>query len=169
MVDIETMGTGVNSSILSIAAVKFDLDTGFTGDEFYVKIDLQSCLDKGLEMNANTVVWWMRQSEEARKELFQDKGGNLLPALVDFKKVFNEKSLVWGNSARFDLGVLENAFNKCEMDIPWRFYNERDVRTLVSFRPEIKREAVFEGVPHNALDDCKHQIKYCSEIWNDLN
>lgn len=49
MLDIETMGNQSYSSILSIGAVKFDLNTGETGDEFYTTIDLKSCLDLGLK------------------------------------------------------------------------------------------------------------------------
>ena len=101
---------------------------------------------------------------------------NTLPlakVLQDFEcfiKWFDYSSLqVWGNSARFDLGILENAYSKFNVNIPWNHWNERDVRTLVAFAPEIKKNMVFEGVKHNPIDDCKHQIKYCCEIFKKLN
>ncbi len=47
MLDIETMGNESYSAITSIGAVEFDIETGETGDEFYVVVGLQSCLDAG--------------------------------------------------------------------------------------------------------------------------
>jgi hypothetical protein len=48
MLDIETMGNESFSSIVSIGALEFDIETGKTGREFYVNVDLQSCMDLGL-------------------------------------------------------------------------------------------------------------------------
>ena len=75
---------------------------------------------------------------------------------------------VWGNSARFDCGILVNAYEKLELGVPWKHFNERDVRTLVAFKPSVKKNMWFSGTPHYAPDDCKHQIKYCHEIFKTL-
>ena len=53
--------------------------------------------------------------------------------------------------------------------LPWYFRNERDVRTLVSFDPAVKFEIPFTGTIHNPIDDCIHQINYCSKIWKNKN
>ncbi len=45
MLDIETMGNESFSSIVSIGALEFNIETGKTGKEFYVNVDLQSCMD----------------------------------------------------------------------------------------------------------------------------
>ena len=34
---------------------------------------------------------------------------------------------------------------------------------------EIKANYKSIGTAHNAVDDCKFQIGYCSEIWRSLN
>lgn len=169
MIDIETMGTKSFSSIVSIGAVEFDIDTGETGREFYTKVDLHSCVDTGLHIDPNTVMWWLTQDKEAREGIAGKDGVELTTALYSLGKFIKEDVQVWGNSARFDLGILENAYNKLGEDIPWKFWNERDVRTLVSFSPETKENFEFKGVKHNAIDDCKFQIGYCSAIWNNLN
>ena len=69
MLDIETLGDVSYSSILSIGAVKFDINTGETGDTFYVTVDLQSCLDAGLIITASTFNWWLEKDEAARNSL----------------------------------------------------------------------------------------------------
>lgn len=168
MLDIETMGNESFSSILSIGALEFDIKTGETGSEFYVNIDLESCLNAGLNVSASTIMWWMRQGEQARKDLTESESVHINEALYKFGQFCNKEYQVWGNSARFDCGILQNAYNKVSIPIPWDFRKERCVRTLVSFNPEIKNNYQFEGTPHNALSDCYHQVGYCSKIWSSL-
>jgi len=168
MLDIETMGNQSYSAILSIGAIKFNLDTGETGDKFYTTIDLKSCIDLGLRINADTLKWWMNQNEQAKKDLF---GGDQLcveDALIKLSHFINKGDIVWGNSARFDCGILQNAYELCNIKLPWDFRDERCVRTLVSFAPYIKENYKYEGTYHNALSDCYNQIGYCYEIWKTL-
>jgi DNA polymerase III epsilon subunit-like protein len=122
MIDIETMGNKSFSAIVSIAAVEFDINTGETGAEFYTKVDLNSCVERGLKMQADTVLWWMGQSDEARKEITAESSPHLDKALSNFYDFVSKKEYyIWGNSARFDLGILENAFNSVGMPIPWDY------------------------------------------------
>jgi hypothetical protein len=167
MLDIETMGTGSYSAILSIAAVKFNIETGKYTDEFYQRIDLQTCLDVGLKIKASTVYWWMGQGDEARED-FAKNISPLKDVLAYLSFFIDQDSLIWGNSNSFDCGILSNAYEKIGKPIPWNFWNERDVRTLLSLMPHIKNETDKVGISHNPIDDCKFQINYCTKIWNAL-
>ena len=172
MLDIETLGTESNSAILSIAAVEFDLVSGKTGETFYEKVDLQSCLDAGLKVNGSTLSWWANQTPEALKEVFSDEGRSLKNVLSDLKEFCKDKDYhVWGNSARFDCGIVTDAFRATGVSNtpPWDFRKERCLRTLVSFAPEVKQEHTFEGVLHNALDDCLNQISIASKVHKQLS
>ncbi|RYD77409.1 MAG: 3'-5' exoribonuclease [Sphingobacteriales bacterium] len=170
MIDIETLGTDSNSVILSLAAVEFDIATGKTGASFYKRVNLQSALDAGLKVSASTIKFWFEQSEAARKDLFAEVEAleDVLVAFTLFANRGDVKRFVWGNSARFDLGILENAYKSFSIRVPWIHWNERDVRTLASLQPETRKEMPFTGTKHNPLDDCFHQIKYCSAIWNSV-
>lgn len=173
MIDLETMGTNSYSAIVSIAAVGFDLETGQKGPEFYRNVNLDSCLKNGLRVKGSTVMWWMNQSQQARESLSNPLPQDLETVLMSFSDWVKtnyqaDELLMWGNSARFDLGLLHNAYEVFSMEIPWKFWNERCVRTLVSFRPDIKNDYIHDGVDHNALSDCHKQIGYCSMIWNEL-
>ena len=164
MIDIETMGNMSHSAIVSIGAVRFNLETGEIGEKFYMGVDLQSCLDAGLIINADTLMWWLNQSEAARKKI-TEKGHPLNKALISLSAFVTKDDQVCGNSARVDLGILSDAFNTCEMPIPWDFRKERCVRTLCSFAPEVKDAEPINGVAHDALADCIFQIIYCSKIY----
>lgn len=167
MIDIETMANESFSSIISLGAVEFDINTGQTGKEFYINISLQSCIDLGLIVNADTIMWWMKQTDEARKSLINGTV-NIIDALTSFSGFCNNNYQVWGNSARFDLGILQNAYNKANLPICWDFRKERCVRTLVSLNPEIKKDFKYNGTAHNALADCHNQIQYCYLTWDYL-
>ncbi len=168
MLDLETLGNKSNSAILSIGAVEFNLETGETGREFYITVDLQSCLDVGLKVNGSTFYWWLQQNNAARN-LVCKSGFDIQTALVKFNKWMEgcvEKVRVWGNGARFDIGLIEDAYVACGyQDMPWYFRSERDVRTLAAFAPEIKANYPNSGTKHYPIDDCKHQIGYCHETW----
>lgn len=173
MVDIETMGNESNSVIVSIGAIEFDINTGEVGKQFYCRVNLQSCLDLGLIVNGETIYWWLKQNEAARLEICKD-GDDILTALFKLSNFLNEIDAtqnfqIWSNGVRFDISLLSDAYRKAKLSIPWNFHNERDVRTLVSFTPKIIEHYPFEGIPHHSIDDCKHQIAYCSAIWQKLN
>ena len=169
MIDIETLGTKPGSIILSIGAVEFDIKTGNTDLYFHEQIDPISSQKEGMKLDFETVIWWLKKDKEAQKVIEENAGNNLRTVLMKFDSWLNdycEKGVyLWGNSARFDLGLLQAAYEILDMETPWSHYNELDVRTIVSFGREIKENMPFEGVKHNALDDCYHQIKYVSEIY----
>jgi len=173
MLDLETMGKRSNSAIVSIGAVEFNINTNEIGDEFYSRINLQSCLDVGLNVNGETIYWWLIQNEKARQEIA--KGGESLHYVLNefkkwYKKLGDKHNIeIWGNSNRFDIGLLENAYTACGYhEMPWYFRNERDLRTLVAKAPKIKEQTLkkFNGVKHHPIDDAKIQIEYASKIWN---
>lgn len=169
MIDIETMGTKSYSSIIAIGAVEFDIITGETGDKFYKNISLESCIESGLTMDASTILFWMKQSKEAQNALFLGEVP-LKIALLELSYFIEQHKdhCVWGNSAAFDLGLLANAHEKCSLKLPWKYWQERDVRTLVAFNPALKK-AIENDLPHDAISDCLYQIKYCSAIYNTIN
>lgn len=178
MIDLETMGTQPTAAIVSIGAVFFDPETGELGNEFYEVIDLYSAMAfQGTTVDADTIKWWLKQSSEARSEIVKDNCANLVVALAKLRQFMSSScdlsSLkVWGNGASFDNVILRNVYTRLKKDgIPniWRWYNDRDVRTMVDIGRALgfdpKRDMPFDGVQHNALADAKHQAKYVSAIW----
>ena len=157
MVDIETLGVRSTSVILSIGAVEFDGQA--IGRGFHRRIDIQSCLDAGLTVDASTIEWWMTQSNEARA-IFDIKGDPLDRVLDDFSRAFDwDNKLIWCNGMNFDLPILDNAFHAVGLRTPWPYYNGRDYRTLKNmFSKELVNSIRVEPVvAHDALDDARAQ------------
>lgn len=182
MLDIETMGSSSNAPIISIGAVFFDPNTGALGSTFYREITLLSSAHYG-EIDAGTVIWWMKQSDEARSVFKGNDKMTLKPALDEFSqwisvamsKVTVEEGktatpTIWGNGATFDNVITKNAYTATKLKAPWKHWNDRDVRTIVAMGRQIlninpKDDMVREGTFHNALDDAIFQAKYVSAIW----
>lgn len=159
MIDIETLGTEPDSAILSIAAVNFNLT-----ESLYLKIIPESNNDYGRTINISTVKWWFKQSDEARNEFLQGNFFDLKHALLQLHNFIKPDDIVWANSPSFDCVILKSAFKAVTIECPWKFYNERDVRTLLGLKPG------FGGrvVTHNALDDCMNQIEKCKTVMREL-
>lgn len=184
MIDIETLSNKTNAAIVEIAAVEFNKKNGNIGETFHRKIKSDSWFDlPSRDVNADTLKWWLKQSEEARKNIYEDKADDVpiydaLSELALFIKDCDNKShiqnddrsvVVWSNGSVFDISILENAYNAIQsIKIPWKFWAINDVRTIVALNPEIKQNCQFEGNPHCALDDCMHQIKYLSQTLDSI-
>ncbi|HBZ8177884.1 TPA: 3'-5' exoribonuclease [Klebsiella pneumoniae] len=176
MVDLETMGKKNNAPIVAIGAVVFDPATGSIGESFYKVVCLESSVNWGAVIDPSTVIWWLKQSSEARSAIVNDDAIPLQDALLQFREFVSDnvaggskKAQVWGNGASFDNSILRSSYDCIAEDYPWEYWNDRDVRTMVelgqaiSFDP--KTTIPFEGSRHNALADAIHQARYVSAIW----
>ncbi len=173
MIDIETTGRTPGCAIIQIAAVPFNINTGaISTNVFKMSINLESQKKVGYYLDSNTIGWWRKENLKLFKEL-SESNNHFINVAIQFQRWFknleNYKNIrTWGNSSRFDLGILEkwyqDGIRKNKFQPFWNTWLERDVRTLAMLDPQIKANTKFEGVKHNAIDDCKHQIKYCRAI-----
>jgi hypothetical protein len=166
MTDLETMDTAKTAAITAIGAVAMNLKTGKLGPTFYVKVNLQSCIDAGLTVDGDTISWWMMQSEAARKEM-GSKGIPLRDALLQFADYMHKYERLWGNGASFDNAILANAYKQTKIDMPWDFWNDRCYRTVKNQYPHI--EMVRDGTPHHALHDAVNQANHLIAIYKEIN
>lgn len=173
MIDLETMGTRPDSAILSIGACTFDQRSLSIGSRFYLTISLQSSLDAGLKVDGGTVMWWLGQSDDARRDVRGGAQEPLASALCKLSAWIEEVSVerksrcVWGNGASFDPVLLESAYRAAGIEIPWEFWGVRCFRTIKNLWPNVEPPA-RKGVHHNALDDAEHQVEHLFAIRRSL-
>lgn len=158
MLDLETLGTAPGCAVLSIGAVAFDPQRGTMGSEFYSVIDLKSCLDAGLKIEAGTWTWWMGQGDAARAAVTKP-GEVLAGVLTGFSRWFGHSNGVeiWCHGANFDEPILAAAYRACGITVPWKYWSARDTRTLFALF-DIKVDRA-DGTHHHALDDSKAQAR----------
>lgn len=178
MLDLETMGNKPNAPIVSIGAVVFEPSTGEIGADFYRVVRLKSSVDGGAVPDPDTIIWWLKQSPEARAAICDEENAvNIVTALSDLNCFIRDhadpkKVQVWGNGATFDNVIIRASYEREYVPCLWNFWNDRDVRTIVELGKAIginpRSDIPFEGDVHNALADAVHQAKYVSAIWQKL-
>lgn len=168
VLDLETLGTKPGCIVLSIGAVRVDLTANRVLSEFYAAINPLDSVRYGLTICAETLLWWQEQSEAARKAAFMGTG-TLKGAGSEFAEWLAAAPLapIYGNSPAFDCSLLEAAFEATGGRAPWKYFDERCLRTELDFyrrigvdvdrcRESAMTEAVFrvgEWMKHHALHD----------------
>lgn len=181
MVDVETLGVAPDAPIVAIAAIAFEPDGGRIVGEFYRKMDLNDVVSTtGAVIHADTVKWWFKQAPEALLEMVGDLGQNGILSVRDTLKEFGEfiqrhqaspRSGIkyWANGANFDPVLIEATYTRLNLKSPLNFWKSLDVRTIVEigrqYGEDPKTDAVKLGVPHKALEDCRLQVGYVSDLW----
>lgn len=177
MVDIEGFGTGSDTAVCAIGAVFFNIETGETGDRFYVNVDAADAQKHGMNVDANTVYWWLEQDKAAQQALLTDRLSlkNAIKSLRGFvldrvaDNDFNKVEM-WSH-ATYDAVVLQQNARAVNERLPWGFRGTRDIRTLNAMLSRSQREILKNAFPrvgthHNALDDAIFQVQYVSVQWN---
>ena len=184
MIDIETYATRNDAAVVQIGAVAFDPLTGEVNDPFLVSVDRAFYEDVGhpFFVDERTKKWWGQQSVEARKSLDINKVATPFLAMdkliewfeqqEDFK-IANKRrksSRVWANPPQFDLSILRYLASKAygsDNDVPWKHWQETDMRTLCHISGHVKIEDLPGAenlVAHRADHDAIRQALLVSEI-----
>ena len=172
VVDLETLGRKPGCPILEIGAA-----AQIGGNiilPFSAHPNLQEQHQAGMVADPATVLWWMKNDEtmvKAREHQFQghglegESGEPVCKALMDFSAFLSLvgeacEVRIWGNSARFDLGILEELYHRFHIEVPWKFWEERDLRTVFELlEPEHAIVRDFDKMPyHTGLGDASYEL-----------
>jgi len=170
MLDLETLSTKNNASILTIGAIRFDRNSFKVKDQFYKRITKESNEHFNRDFNQDTINWWTKQSDQAQKEIFENKDRiNLSTALQELSIFCRGAKAIWANGVAFDIPILESAYEACNLDVPWKFWIVRDTRTIYDLGNinlnSFKRQNELDTDHHNALADCYFQAKSVQKAY----
>lgn len=181
IVDIETLGNEPNSTIIQLAALACNIESGEILDEFNEYIDITK-----QEVNAtgSTLMFWVNQdnfkemlfkcecSGKSEKSVIQD----FVVWISDFEQHYGVVKM-WGNGILFDNNILKTHCEKYGYRYPIDYWNDHDIRTLLYLASEkshiyhrkIVNSCKVEGeVYHDALNDCKLELRYCHKCYDIL-
>lgn len=159
MLDLETLSTRPDATILTFGACKFSpYDQEDITQGIYYRINVDEQLALGRHVMDDTVEWWGRQADDVREEALGDSGRI---SLAEFTQHLNRfvvgVDCIWAQGPVFDIVILENLYRQLGLPTPWQFWQIRDSRTLLSSFGD-PREKNKEGL-HNALEDCVSQAQ----------
>ena len=163
MVDLETLATSPNAQILTIGAVTFNPNGYEVYNEFYLRVDVDSCSTLDTYVDDSTIKWWADQDKAAQDEAFDPSNRvDIKEAMDKFYKFCMGSSRFWSHGAAFDIVILEHYFRKLGKPYPWNFWDVRDTRTLfdLGFDPDMP-----QGSKHDALQDAIRQAVGVQNIY----
>lgn len=179
MIDLETLGTGSDAMILSVAAVEFNPINGATKETFYSKVEIDSYKPYTgcFTMDGATLTWWMTTAPEAaRKEAFLGERFPLKTVLENLATWIKARGTVipWSHGSCFDIPILSHSFKILGMETPWKFWDIRDTRTLyditgVNLKTLPVTPAAKAYPEHHAVGDCLRQIEGVRKSYEILN
>lgn len=168
-IDLETCGLGTNAAPMQLAAVAFDRtqfvessdddpahrvidnhpflysDDGIIcrGSFLNVGFDLRDCFFHGLQFEAGTQQWWLRQSADARQAVLSTDVGpyTMRLALSVFSDWLTGRAAaadvqlsditIWAQGSDFDIAKLREYYSRCGMTEPFRHTQVRCARTYI--------------------------------------
>lgn len=169
MIDIETLGVSSSAIFVSVGACRFTTSTEEPiKDTFYSRVDWQSSKHVGRTVDMDTLRWWMQQNSISRKEILREGK----PVLVVLDELYSwilqfPNPVVW-SAGSFDINILEHAYENCHINIPWKYSNVRDFRTI---RKLVGSAVTTPPNPHKhiAISDAIHQARYLVAMLDYLN
>ncbi len=176
MIDLETWSLKASAAIRSIGAVYFDFKSEKLGGSFYANVTDDSLESMDFHIDPKTQEWWSTQSKAAQ-DIFKQDPLHIVTALETFIQWIKrtgqplDELRVWSHGASFDITILTTAFQYVGFKEPWGHRNIRDTRTLI-WTAEALGDAVewptFDGTPHNALDDARHQALHMINVMRSI-
>lgn len=165
MLDLETLGNGKNKCICQIGAIYFDRVTGELGASFKVNVDAQSHVKAGAMIDAQTVYWWLSQGDAARTSILLDPKLDITTAMTQLNEFLAPAARIWSH-ATFDFVTIMETFKQLDIKPSFSYRSGLDLRTLVFLAGNNVSSVARVGLHHDALEDCKHQVKYCVAALN---
>jgi hypothetical protein len=174
MIDLETMSTAPDAAVVAIGAVKFDRKRPWrecVSDRFYTNVSLEDAMRHGGRVGGDTVVWWLGQSEAARKRLTETAPVKVLDALRAFSAwLGKDNEAVWGNGSDFDNVVLHRTYYRTRgaADCPWTHRANRCYRTFRAERGRgVEMPTDLGLLAHYAVDDAAWQAMHLVKIMEE--
>lgn len=152
VLDLETVSTEKEALILSIGyAIVKDGEIVNMG-EIRPRMEQQP----NRHVSFDTIRWWLDGTKaDAQRHLSSIEEYDVDVALEVFRAAVEchgdwSKVRVWGNSPNFDCDILAGLYRAMGKEVPWKFYNERDMRTL---RDMHKHDRTVPKIAHSAMWD----------------
>ena len=183
MVDIETLGNKIDSTIIQISAVSFDVKTGTIYEKFDQVADV-ALNEKPLNATGSTLKWWADTNVTLFAELLSRGEKSSEDVLRNFHQWLNDEEsasfrgmYLWGNGILFDNAMIRHQFESIGLSYPVFYRNDRDVRTILELAAaklgvserDLRNEIYDKSlVAHDAFNDVINQVALVSHCYNVL-
>lgn len=174
MLDIETLDLGARPVTTQIALYPFDMETEeLIHDALHQFLPIQPQLDliPARTISAETLLWWMKQGDQARSAFERNLSEDFdeLPILMQqlirrFNKLTQNGTIEYeliAKGPQFDVVAVETLMRDCGLQAPWRYDRVIDLRTLQRYAGVSSKDLTPPKgfIAHSADWDAKFQIE----------
>ena len=177
VIDIETLSLKNTAVILSIGAAAITESSEPAG-LFYERVSVDSCLDKGMTIDADTLAWWLKQSSPFMNIY---GGTDIVDALCNLFAWMTELGYdcstvnIWGNGPEFDNAIITNAAYRLlpksvVNDMLWDYRRNQSVRTLWHINEMLGLGVTYkyDYPKHVAVFDAIVEAEFVGEVKSKL-
>ncbi len=160
MMDIETLDTIPSAVILSIGACVIETSVPKQYAVFYTEPSVASQGNRTQSLDA--IAWWNTQGNAPVNGTL-----SLLHALMDLRTYFEQlttRPIIWCKGTDFDVAILDHAYKQVGLQVPWKYNDVRDFRTIKKVFPDRVDPNLTNEYPHNALEDAIFQARQLTSI-----
>lgn len=167
MVDLETLGTSVNTIALQVGACEWNPQTGEITRWFSQYVSIASAMAVGRTLDPDTILYWMDMEDDARKRMIEGLRDKALPLsevlymLADFMQTSNGRmglgrkmempEGVWSHGLTFDVPIIQESMAACGIKQAFDFRDCLDTRTI--FKLSGKRLSQYDDVVNSRWPD----------------
>lgn len=182
MVDIETLGNRIDSTIIQVSAVSFDIQSGKIHETFNQIADISENKTP-INVTGSTLKWWVHtnidlfaellmQGEKSSEDILRNFHFWLTDIVSDPRELY-----LWGNGILFDNAMIRHQFEAIGLFYPIFYRNDRDVRTILELASsklgisdKELRDSIYDNelVAHDAFNDVINQVALVSHCYNVL-
>lgn len=177
VIDIETLSLKNTAVILSIGAAAIT-ESAEPAGLFYERVSVDSCLDKGMTIDADTLAWWFKQSSPFMNIY---GGTDIADALCNLFAWMTELGCdgstvnIWGNGPEFDNAIITNAAYRLlpksvVNDMLWDYRRNQSVRTLWHINEMLGLGVTYkyDYPKHVAVFDAIVEAEFVGEVKSKL-
>lgn len=143
--DMETVATTANAAVMQVAAIAWDRDAAsnpfllYDSFVFNEHVDLRSCVVDGFDFDQQTVQWWSQRSDAAKCAVTNGQANHVKEVFTSFINWINgtvknsgaEGALLWCQGMDFDSAIFKNICRKYGLQLPVKYQQFRDCRTVI--------------------------------------
>ena len=169
MIDLETLSTKPDATVITIGAIKFDpYNDSEPHSGLYLRLNVDEQSELGRHVDDGTMEWWGRQKKEIQDEAFGDhERTSVMDAIKQLNKFSVGVDEFWCQGPLFDYAILQHLYKQMETPVPWNYWQIRDSRTVFNMMPQDPRKGMQTDL-HNALADCYYQAKCLQKVYKNF-
>lgn len=157
IIDIETLGRRNDAAITQIGLVVADKDYKPI-ESHLIQVAPKAWGTCNRTISGETILWWMGVDNNPLNDKYTayvSSYSMLLPLLNEIIGGYDtEDTLIWTKGA-MDLFCLKDLYEYFDADLPWQFWQPRDIRTI---KESVKEWKTNEFNSHNALADALNEL-----------